>query len=365
MKFKKIAALILSAICIFGSLSLFAFAENDSGSFSMLNYNVAGLPDFGALTEDIYALTVKEKEVIIGNILNESGVDFIAVQEDFNYHKQLISGMTAYEYQTIHSGGVPFGDGMNIYSKTPIYNAERTPWRTTYGVYAEGDRLTPKGILYTVIEIADGVYADFYDIHADAFCTEGSKAARRDNYTQLAEIINSKNNDRPVIITGDFNTSIHLETDAYGDSDASDYSSADIRRIFINQLGMKDAYIELHNDGNYYDFSKCCNPAISYWGNWDSVEKFLYRDGGGIHLEAKEFEYIAYTDENGGIYSDHNAAKVTFTYEKTADYTAADTSSFEVEKPHYIKKFFQNIGFFFKTLFICLANLSEAFELLA
>ena len=142
-----------------------------------------------------------------------------------------------------HSSGIPGGDGMNVFSKYPIYNAERTPWDMTYGVIKEGaDELTPKGILYSVIDLGDGLYVDFYVIHADAFDGEGSRAARNDNFRQLAELIASKGSTRPVIVTGDFNTSSHLD------------QGAEFTRIMITEGGFKDAWTELYNGGNYTDY---------------------------------------------------------------------------------------------------------------
>ena len=62
----------------------------------------------------------------------------------------------------------------------------------------------------------------------------------------------------------------------------------------------------------------------NYWGVWDSLEKFLYRDGGGIHVEANTFAYTDFLDNEGRSISDHKAAEATFTFTKTADYAESD-----------------------------------------
>ena len=36
----------------------------------------------------------------------------------------------------------------------------------------------------------------------------------------------------------------------------------------------------LDENGDYFDFSDWYDYSESYWGEWGSVEKFLYRDGG-------------------------------------------------------------------------------------
>lgn len=353
---KRILSLLICSLLLLGCAVTAAAKEPEAKSFTILNYNVAGLPDFKALIGQSDGIKVSEKEEKLGKVLNETGIDIIAVQEDFNYNRNLCKGLSDVKYKTIHSGGVPFGDGLNVYSRFPVYNTERHEWRTRYGIFDEGDELTPKGILYTAIEIDDGVYIDIYDIHADAFDTEGSREARVDEYMQLEELINSFNHNRPIIITGDFNISLHHAQ--------WDKSGAEQKKIFVDRLGMKDAWIECCNDGNYEDFSEAEKSGLHYWGNWDSVEKFYYRDGGGIHLEAENFEYICYRDEDGNAFSDHNAAKAVFNYSLTDDYTKPDPSEFKVEHSNFIVRIFKNTATFFKTLYICLSNISKLKDVL-
>ncbi|HBL40073.1 MAG TPA: hypothetical protein DDY98_00270 [Ruminococcaceae bacterium] len=346
----KILSILLAALLLCSVVPLSASAKADSGSFSMLNYNVAGLPDFGAMFNGTEKMDVATKEKVIGETLNATGIDFIAVQEDFNFNRYLVKAMPNYTYRTVHHGGVPFGSGLNIYSTHKLYNVEREEWRTRYGLFDEGDELTPKGILHATIEIADGVYADFYDIHADAYDTEESRKARIDNFNQLAEMIARRSGDRPVIITGDFNISVHHS--------GWDPSGAHLKELFIDKLGMKDAWIETKNGGSYTDFSRWTQSGVGYWGNWDSVEKFLYKDGNGIHLDATDFEYVCYKDSDGNALSDHNAAKVVFKYTLGENFRAESASSFQVEKRQPIKRFFEKTQTFFKTLFLCLKNIA-------
>lgn len=301
-----LAALMLASVCSFG------VSAADSGSFSMLNYNVAGLPDPQVLlgNSDNYVIA---KETCIGKTLNATGVDVIAVQEDFNYHQYLAAEMTAYKYQTTHSGGIPVGDGMNFYSKFPVYNTDRVEWNMRSGIIEGGaDELTPKGFVCSVIEIAEGVYVDVIDLHADAYEDEGSKAARKDNYVQVAEYVKARKADRPVIVTGDFNAYMLYP------------HGPEIKDILIDGCGLRDAFAETLNGGNYEnaDYYLAAHPEmanVSKWGNWDTVERFLYKDGGGVHLDAESIEYICYRDGDGNLLSDHNAAKCVFTYTVAAD----------------------------------------------
>lgn len=347
----KLVSVLLAALMLLAVLPVSASAQSaNSGSFSLLNYNVAGLPDFAAMFSGDETLDVAAKEAVIGGLLNESGIDYIAVQEDFNFHRSLVKAMPSYTYSTIHQGGVPIGGGLNIYSKRRIYNVEREEWRQRFGLFDEGDQLTPKGIVYAVIEIADGVYADLYDIHADAFDTEESQQARVSNFLQLFEMIMRHNSDRPILVTGDFNISIHnAPTDPSGEM---------IRRLFIETLGMKDAWIELHNDGDYSDFSRWKATGLSEWGNWDSMEKVLYKDGNGIHLEPTSFEYVEYVGENGKSLSDHKGAKAVFNYTADDSFRPEAASDFTVESFNLFKEIRRVLTTFFDTLILCLKNLA-------
>lgn len=346
---KKILAVLLCMGLLLCSLSAMASAA-DTARFSVLNYNVAGLPFSNPAGVEDWKVSVAQK--YLGAQLNTTGYDIIATQEDFNYNANLRSELTNYAYQTKHMGGVPVGDGMNVYSKFPIYNVERTEWNSRYGIINDGaDELTPKGIVYMVIKLADGVCIDFYDIHADAFGDAGSVAARRDNFKQLAAIINARTIDRPVIITGDFNGSLHLE------------ASSGIKEYLIDGCGFKDAWAELKNDGDYEDFSEMQAQYSYYWGLWDSVERFLYKDGNGIELEAEDFEYVRFEDAQGHSFSDHYAASCTFSYTLTDDF-APDTGKLEVKNENAIKSFMLKIKHFIQALIKVLANLEDAIAFL-
>ena len=91
------------------------------------------------------------------------------MQEDFNYHQGLADEMTNFPYKTYTSGSLPLGDGLNYFSKHPIYNVKRNGWDKCYGVWSgANDGLARKGFIYTVLEIEDGIYIDVITVHADA-----------------------------------------------------------------------------------------------------------------------------------------------------------------------------------------------------
>ncbi len=357
----KLFSFLMALVLALGSFSVCAFAaENDAGEakeFTVCSININGLPDvknlFGLGGRDVNALQGE-----LGKIIAAGDYDIVATQEDFGYHDSFVQSFSAYPYKTVHSGGIPGGDGMNIVSKYQLYNETRVAWNSLHGVIAEGaDELTPKGILYSVIELEDGVYLDFYVIHADAFDGDGSLKAREDNFKQLVEFVNgnSAKHDRAAVVVGDFNTYTH-----YTDEENSNM------KYYLHELGgFKDAWIEIHNGGNYDNFNYWYETALPTWGRWDSVDKIIYRNGGGVELNIKSFEYeIYYNDESPeNYYTDHAAAIATVEYTKTADF-AENTQELEVVEAKPMANFFNTLKFIFIDLFKLIFNLHEIFTLI-
>lgn len=353
---KKLFCVLLSVFMLCSCLALSAgaagkAATGTSGEFTAFCQNVAGLPDISFITGG-EAKDVKANQRTIGDHVEAQQYDIFAVQEDFGYHSELVKHLPSYEYETMHHGGVPSGDGTNVYTRNfPMYNEAHIPWNTLYGLVNDGaDEFSQKGITYCCIEVADGVLIDFYDIHADAYDGEGSRAARLDNYDQLRDLINARTVDRPVIITGDFNEYF------FG-------GYQNLRAIFCRDMGMKDAWVELYNEGNYDDcsaFEQEMNAqGIARWGNWDSVERYLYKDGGGISLECTEFEYVKITNADGTLCSDHSGCYGKFTYTVTAD---TDTSSDDLREGSGVSRVYEHIRRivdFLKALVLAITNFDQ------
>ncbi len=352
---KKTLSVFLAVFMLLSCCVMYAGAAGNasagtSGEFTVFCQNVAGLPDISFITGG-EAKNVIHNQVTIGKFVEEKQYDIFAVQEDFGYHDKLVEFMPSYKNQTMHHGGVPSGDGTNIYTRSfPMYNERHIPWNTLYGLVNDGaDEFSQKGITYCCIEVADGVLVDFYDIHADAYDGEGSRAARLDNYQQLRDLINSRSVDRPVIITGDFNEYFF-----------GGYHS--LRDVFVTEMGMKDAWIELYNDGNY-DFDA---PYVNAhpdrgqrWGNWDSVERYIYKDGANVSISCEEFEYVSIRTETGASCSDHNGCFGRFTFTVNAD---TDTSSEELRSgsgSSGFEEFIRRIVDFFKAIMLIFNNFDQ------
>ncbi|MGN0144236.1 MAG: jacalin-like lectin [Clostridium sp.] len=266
------------------------------GSFNVLSLNVAGLP------QGLSSSNPKNNTLQMSPLLND--YDIVSVQEDFAYHDDLIK-YDNHQYKTDTSGNVPVGDGMNFMSKFPLYNILRCRWNKSSGFINNGaDTMTPKGILYSSLEIAPGYYIDIYDIHTDAGDDEGSYEARRDNMNQLAALIKERSQGKAVIVIGDTNSRYTRSQDNF-------------EQAVLNTCNLKDAWIELvrHNnvpsDGDALIDRNNPNSA-----NNEVVDKIFYRNGENIDLSAVQYELLAnkFVDSNGNQLSDHYPITARFNY---------------------------------------------------
>lgn len=302
--FKMILSAILALVMLI-SVGTVAFAEDEEANvtestLSVMSANVAGLPIPSKFDKD--GKVVSKTQKLLGQFLNESGIDIICVQEDFQYHAILAAQMKKYPYTTFTSGGVPVGDGLNIYSKYPIYNVERVTWEVFNGILdAANDGLTPKGFIKCTVDF-NGMLVDLYDIHSDANGAPADVAAKHAQNEQLAAYIDENSADRPVIITGDMNVYTHSE------------SGVGIYEIYVSREGFDDAWTMFCHDGEYFTQNVTWQERQALeerygggpWGRWDSAERLLYRGNSSVSFEVTDFRYDDYNALIGQPVSDHN-----------------------------------------------------------
>ncbi len=348
---KKVLSLFLSALLI-AALAVPALAANAAPvdeTVSFLCYNVAGLPIPSAFSPTKKVVPTATKK--IGQVLNDCGCDLIAVQEDFQYHSILARQMTNYPYQTYTSGGIPVGDGLNIFSKYPLYNVERVAWNEAYGIFTQGaDELTPKGFIKCTVDYK-GLLFDFYNIHIDAFGSEIDCVYKVKQFNQLLDYITENSTGRSVMITGDYNAVMHSDVNAR------------LYPIMIEGGGFRDAWCEVVNNGDYfqgdnkYELINQYNAQYNgdYWGFWDSVERMLYRDG-DLRLTALTNEYEMYVDESGNPLSDHASCRFDFRF--TAEsYARPAIELKEPEREGVVAAVSRRVHYFFHSLGLILSNL--------
>jgi endonuclease/exonuclease/phosphatase family metal-dependent hydrolase len=272
------------------------------GSFSVLTYNVAGLP------EGLSSGDPEKNTPLISPRLG--AYDIVNVQEDFNYHAALYAG-DDHPHRTPTSGGVPFGDGLNTLSDLPYSDFERVRWQQCNGT----DCLTPKGFTFARVRLAEGVYVDLYNVHANAGVTDADLAARRANLTQLTRYVAARSAGNAVVVMGDTNTR---------------YTRAgDNIRDLVRGAGLTDAWVELERGGAepaQGSPALVCDPAAVTDG-CEVVDKILYRDSRFVDLTARDYrnEHPRFLDGAGLPLSDHYPHTVDFSYTLAEGIRLSDT----------------------------------------
>ena len=344
-KFTRLLLILLAAIML-----AITAAATDKTELSIISANVSGLPSIFSK----YDRNVPSVQKTLGKMLNESGYDIICVQEDFQYHAELSAEMSNYPYTTYTSGGVPMGDGLNIFSKYPFYNVERITWKEYNGIFADGmDGLCPKGFIKCTVEI-DGILIDLYNVHGDSYRTDADQYAKKAQLIQLTKYISKNSKDRPVIITGDTNLTFHNDP------------LAEMYRILIEENGFTDVWVKMKNGGNYMQgedgkaiIDAWYNKFGGHdWGRWDSVERVLYRNGDGLKLNPFLFEYKIYTDDKDEIKSltDHRMMECIIRID-ASEYERPDVSLIEVKEPSFFGKITHGIGMLLRFLSVLLLGI--------
>ncbi|OGE47527.1 hypothetical protein PENARI_c042G05146 [Penicillium arizonense] len=276
-----------------------------SGQFTALTFNVAGLPEI-LQSNDVNG-TKTENAQEIGTYFSEYGYDIIHLQEDFNYHAYIYE-TDDHAYRTATSGGAAIGSGLNTISNSDWIDFTRVKWNKCSDA-SGSDCLTPKGFTFMRWNPADGVFIDFYNVHADAGTEADDEAARNSNLQQVADYIDTWSTGNAVVVMGDTN---------------SRYTRADDTgvRVFKSQNNLADPWVDLEKNGVYptagADALMCDNPSSVE--TCEIVDKILYRGSDIVTLGAESFAYVGdkFTNTNpdylGDVLSDHDPILVNFTW---------------------------------------------------
>jgi hypothetical protein len=276
-----------------------AAAAADSGTFGVLSYNVAGLPE-GLSSSP----TPRESSTTaIGQRLGP--YDVIHVQEDFNYHAYLYAA-DAHPYRTPTSGGAGFGSGLNTLSNFGYDGDDFERVRWTSCQWDSGDCLTPKGFTFMRTRLAEGVYVDLYNVHTNAGVSAGDLESRAANLSQLSAFIATHSAGNAVVVMGDTNTRYTR--------------AADTIRAFAADNGLTDAWVKLHRGGvppAAGSEALVCDPA-AVTNTCEVVDKILYRSSKLITLDATAYtnDNAAFLDSTGAMLSDHYPIAVRFSWSR-------------------------------------------------
>lgn len=252
----------------------------DPGSFTLLTYNVAALPQ-GLSSGD------PETNVpLISPLLND--FDIVLAQEDFWYHA-LLNAEVTHPHKSVPYNEMPtledIGDGLNRFSIFPFEMHERAAWFDCNGQFdCANDCLATKGWSFARHTIDTGIEIDIYNLHMEAGGCPRDEEIRAQSADDLIAEIATRSEGRAVIVAGDFN--LHVE-------DASDLPT--FNKI-VNGAMLLDACWEV----------ECGN---------ESIDRVLYRSSTRLDLAATSWEQPAqFVDAMGGDLSDHEPTSVTMGY---------------------------------------------------
>lgn len=286
-------------------LSRMGFAA-PAGSFSVLTYNVAGLPGgFSSSTPEV-------NNALISPLLN--AFDLVAVQEDFGFHNDLISQVThphlsikdTSDSQVGLNVGVPpgLGDGLNRMSDSPFTDFQRVTWDTCSGVLTNGsDCLAPKGFSVGRHEIAPGLFVDMYNFHADSGAPQVDINARQVQLRQLDAFIGTFSNNNAVIVMGDTNSFFTR--------------NGDILPEFLQNTGLQDVWVEIVLNGTAPSvgprLNTCAENGLS-GSDCEQKDKIFFRSGVDVELVPTAYDVPSalFSDALGAPLSDHEPVSATF-----------------------------------------------------
>lgn len=302
-----------------------------SATFKVCPLNVDGLPN------SILHITINPDgkgapgAKAIGEYIAKSGIDVLALSEDFNYHDDLMAAVGDGYMKGTYRGGLSTGtynasirfntDGLEYLTRLPAVfdNESWTAWNKSNGKFTNGaDELITKGYRHYTVCLGADLYVDFYTMHMDADTDPADNAARASQWEQLRDAILANRSGRPVIVMGDTN---------------SRYTRDDILGLFTNPVDadgrytVRDVWVDMCQGGVYPKLGADAlvipdgqkqNPE-AYRTN-EIVDKVLYLDptaAGGLHLTPTAISYDAdgYVGTDGELMGDHVPVVVTFKLE--------------------------------------------------
>ncbi len=322
-----------------------AIASGTTGTFKVAALNVDGMPqkvDITAIGINATSINLNDDgpqaagSVLIGQYIESSGIDFLALSENFNFYNEINNNAPSYTTGTQRMPeGIPTSvsvsdalriefpfdtDGLNLMYKQSltVSGESMTAWNVHYSPNDESipvidvpsthgaDGMIDKGYRFYQVKVADGVVVDVYILHMDADSADEDNAARASQIDQLMAAVEANDNGNPVIIMGDTNCR---------------YTRDPLEEKIIRAGGFSDPWIDLKKDGIYPqtgDDALMVTPGDndSYQTN-EIVDKVFYKnaEGSNLTIEAVSYDVDAdgYTDAEG-LLGDHPPVIVEFQY---------------------------------------------------
>jgi hypothetical protein len=249
-----------------------------SGEFTLLTYNVAGLPE-GLSHSHPEANTPQ-----ISPLLND--YDLVLAQEDFWYHNELAAN-TTHPHQSDPMWDTPaadkMGDGLNRFSSFAFGDLTRVQWVACNGFTdCASDCLATKGFSMALTTLAGETAVDVYNLHAEAGSCEADIDARNAGLEQFVDAIASHSPEQALIVAGD--TNLH--------SDKA-YDSVPLENL-LSKVGLTDACRDLE-----------CGD--------ERIDRVMFRNSPSLTLTPLEWSIPPeFVDAEGNDLSDHEPVAVRF-----------------------------------------------------
>jgi hypothetical protein len=317
-KVRQSFTMTAAAVTLVATPTLLAGCAATSGDFTVLSYNVAGLP------QEISGENPDENIPLISPLLDD--YDVVLTQEDFDwwdpilddlsfvhYHEQLRAEAT-HEHQSAQWPGpdaagidpavrpAPFvGDGLGVLSRMAFADETRIAWHGCFGGIdtsdgGAADCLAGKGFSVVRMTLSHGRVVDVYNLHGEAGGTDLDQELQEDDFVQLAAYIEANSSGRAVILGGD--TNLHTNSDH---PDGHNGADTQAWAEFLAATGLTDAC----------DAVDCAEVS--------SIDKVAFRSGGGVTLTvtSHDFPRERFRDPAGDDLSDHPPLVVGFHWQAT------------------------------------------------
>lgn len=291
------------------------YENQELTSFTATALNVDGLPSL--INNDGPGSNGTK---LISTYLKNKDYDIIGISEDFEYHDELKSDMAGYSWGT-YRGSVNVlnlfspanTDGLELAWNTNTVSVTNESWtQWSHSESGDGNQYIKKGFRHYDMTLDGGQVIDVYVLHMDAGDVPQS---REQQWSQMADVVNAANPNRPKLIIGDTN---------------SRWTREDIGANFVNRLNgfsVGDPWVKFWRGGVFPkpgtgDLTDQSDPANL--SNYEVVDKLLYLNPtyaeGALQLSPKYFrleqDYTYGTVDGSGntkALGDHRPAVAEFT----------------------------------------------------
>ena len=250
-------------------------------SFSVLTYNVAGLPSWISKSDPA------RNTPIMSSLLNQ--FDLVLVQEDFFYHEELSreSEHTYVSEPLVMGLRTILGDGLNRFSSIALRDLTRHPWSDCHGyLTAASDCLTAKGFSVGRHKLTENQELHVYNIHLDSGRGEPDRQTRKAQLQQLVQSLRLYSSEHAVIVAGD--TNLHENNE-------------DLFQAFLEETNLVDTCRRLD----------CDSP--------ERIDRVMYRNSGSLELEPTGYRVDSqFVRSDGTDCSDHKPVVVDFAWTETS-----------------------------------------------